>query len=166
MPETAASIELRGLAKSYDGHSIVSGVDLLVAPGDSLVLLGPSGSGKSVLLLQVMGLERPDSGAVLIEGIDISSVGDNEAQAVLQQAHVAVVFQHAALFDWLDLGRNVAFAIRDLPDWEQVKARVKDTLAAVGLAGWEGKPTHNLSGGEKRRVAIARALVGEPGLVL
>ena len=125
-----------------------------------LALLGPSGSGKSTLLRVIAGLERPDSGRVRIDGVDVTAVPPH-------RRGVGLVFQDHALFDHLDFAGNVAFGLRMRGDDPAVRAdRVHELLALVGLPGYERRTISTLSGGEQQRVALARALAPEPEVLL
>lgn len=155
-------IQVRGLRKSFNGHEVLKGLDFEVKPGEIFVLMGPSGSGKSVLLKHVIGLEEPDAGEILIDGKPIQSSN------VLDEYRLAMVFQSGALFNSLTVGENVGLYLAEhrLKPPEEIARIVKDTLEVVGLKGAEDKMPSELSGGMKKRVAIARALVIEPQLIL
>lgn len=155
-----SSLSLRAVARAFDGEAVLRDVDLDVADGASLALLGPSGSGKSTLLRIVAGLEAPDRGRVLIGGDDVTS----------RPAHVrgvGLVFQDQALFPHLDVAGNVGFGLRmgGVARAER-RSRVAEALELVGLPGYERRDPATLSGGEAQRVAIARALAPRPEVVL
>ncbi len=155
-------VVIRGLHKSLAGQPVLCGVDLAIEPGEIFVIMGPSGSGKSVLLRHIIGLMPPDAGEVLIGGESIQSPG------VRDRIRMAMVFQSGALLNSLTVAENVGLYLREhalLPP-AQIDARVAEKLAAVGLTGQEDKLPGELSGGMKKRVAIARALVVEPQLLL
>ena len=154
------SIEVRGLSKAFDGHTVLSGVSLRVASGDLVALLGPSGCGKTTLLRIIAGLEFADQGEVLHEGaaMDGKSARDR---------NVGLVFQHYALFRHMTVADNVAFALRVRRRSEaEVKARVRDLIGLVQLDGLERRFPNQLSGGQRQRVALARALATEPRVLL
>jgi phospholipid/cholesterol/gamma-HCH transport system ATP-binding protein len=155
-------VEVRGLRKSFNGHEVLKGLDFEVKPGEVFVLMGPSGSGKSVLLKHVIGLEQPDGGEILLEGKPIHSSG------VLDEYRLAMVFQSGALLNSLTVGENVGLYLSEhrLKPPEEIQRIVTETLATVGLKDTADKMPSELSGGMKKRVAIARALVIEPQLIL
>ena len=155
-------VQIRGLHKSFNGHEVLKGVDFEVQPGEIFVLMGPSGSGKSVLLKHVIGLEEPDSGEILLNGKPVQSSN------VLDEYRLAMVFQSGALLNSLTVGENVGLYLAEhrLKSPEEIEAIVADKLETVGLKHAEGKMPSELSGGMKKRVAIARALVIEPQLIL
>jgi phospholipid/cholesterol/gamma-HCH transport system ATP-binding protein len=156
------AVQVRGLHKSFNGHEVLKGVDFDVKPGEIFVLMGPSGSGKSVLLKHVIGLEAPDAGEILLEGKSIQS------SDVLDEYRLAMVFQSGALLNSLTVGENVGLYLTEhrLKPPEEIHQIVRDTLETVGLKDTEDKMPSELSGGMKKRVAIARALVIEPQLIL
>lgn len=155
-------VQVRGLRKSFNRHEVLKGVDFEVKPGEIFVLMGPSGSGKSVLLKHVIGLEQPDEGEILLEGKPIQSSN------VLDEYRLAMVFQSGALLNSLTVGENVGLYLTEhrLKPSEEIDRIVADTLEVLGLKGTEEKMPSELSGGMKKRVAIARALVIEPQLIL
>jgi phospholipid/cholesterol/gamma-HCH transport system ATP-binding protein len=156
------SVEVRGLRKSFAGQPVLRGIDLKVEPGEIFVVMGPSGSGKSVLLKHMIGLETPDEGEILIEGQPI------EHSNVLDKYRVAMVFQSGALLNSLTVGENVGLYLAEhrIKKADEIERIVRDKLDLVGLKGVERKYPSELSGGMKKRVAIARALVIEPQLIL
>lgn len=156
------SVQVRDLHKSFNGHEVLKGLDFEVNNGEIFVLMGPSGSGKSVLLRHVIGLEEPDSGEILIEGKPVQSSN------VLDQYRLAMVFQSGGLLNSLTVGENVGLYLveHQLKPAEEIARIVSENLEAVGLKGTEDKMPSELSGGMKKRVAIARALVMEPQLIL
>ncbi len=153
-------VELRNVTKRYGEHTALENFSLGVRHGEFLTLLGPSGSGKTTLLRLVAGFEQPESGEVLIDGADASSLPP-------YRRNVNTVFQHYALFPHLDVFGNVAFGLeqKKLPKAE-IRRRVRAVLELVHLPGKEDRAPHQLSGGEKQRVALARALVLEPAVLL
>ncbi|MBP7580933.1 MAG: ABC transporter ATP-binding protein [Vogesella sp.] len=153
-------LELIDLTLSYAGRAVLQGVNLQVAAGETLALLGPSGEGKSSLLSLVAGLQRPDAGRVQLAGQDITRLPP-------EQRHIAMMFQDHALFPHLDAAANVAFGLIERGAGKLVARQLAvQMLAAVGLAGREAAAVHTLSGGERQRVALARALVCQPRLLL
>jgi phospholipid/cholesterol/gamma-HCH transport system ATP-binding protein len=159
-------IEVRDLKKSFGVQPILDGVSFRIEDGESVVIIGRSGGGKSVLLKHIIGLLQPDSGAVLVDGENI--VGMNERQLLRVRGKFGMVFQGAALFDSMTVAENVAFALRrykNLTEGE-VARRVAKTLELVDLPGTEGKNPAELSGGMRKRVGLARAIIYEPQIVL
>jgi len=161
-PQTGVSVQVCGLRKSFDSLEVLKGVDFAVKAGEVFVLMGPSGSGKSVLLRHVIGLEEPDAGEILIGGQSI------RASNVMDQYRLAMVFQSGALLNSLTVAENVGLYLTEhrLKPPEAVAEIVSAALEVVDLQGTENKMPSELSGGMKKRVAIARALVIEPQLVL
>jgi phospholipid/cholesterol/gamma-HCH transport system ATP-binding protein len=155
-------LSVRGLCKSYTGNEVLKGIDLDVNAGEIFVIMGPSGGGKSVLLRQIIGLEEPDRGEVLIEGQPIQSPD------ITTLYRVAMVFQSGALLTSMTVGENVGFylAQHHLKTPDEITEIVGKDLEEVGLKGTENKMPDELSGGMRKRVAIARALAVEPQLIL
>lgn len=156
------TVQVRGLRRSFGKQEILKGIDLEVHAGEIFVLMGPSGSGKSVLLRHVIGLEVPDAGEILVGGESI------QASGVMDKFRMAMVFQSGALLNSLTVGENVGLYLREhrLKPPAEIARIVSDKLAVVGLKGTEEKFPTELSGGMKKRVAMARALVIEPQLIL
>jgi phospholipid/cholesterol/gamma-HCH transport system ATP-binding protein len=155
-------LSVRGLCKSYTGNEVLKGINLDVNAGEIFVIMGPSGSGKSVFLRQIIGLEEPDQGEVLIEGQPI------ESPDIPTRYRVAMVFQSGALLTSMTVGENVGFYLAEhqLKTPDEIAEIVARDLAQVGLKGTENKMPDELSGGMRKRVAIARALAVEPQLIL
>ena len=163
---SALAIEIRGLRKAFGGAPVLRGVDLQVEAGQTVTILGGSGSGKSVCLKHMIGLLRADDGEVRIEGRDVTRLSERDWVALRRE--FGFVFQGAALFDSLTVFDNVAYPIRehlDLADRE-LAGRVAASLDAVGLPGIEGKLPAELSGGMRKRVGVARAIALEPRIIL
>ena len=160
--QEGVSLSVSGLRKSYNGIEVLKGIDFDVNPGEIFVIMGPSGSGKSVLLRQLIGLEEPDQGKVLIEGQPIQSPD------IPSQYRVAMVFQSGALLTSMTVGENVGFYLTEhhLKSPSEIAEIVSKDLEQVGLKGTENKMPDELSGGMRKRVAIARALAVEPQLIL
>ena len=158
--------DVAGVRKAYGPKVVLEDVNFQVSPGEAFVVLGGSGSGKSVLLRQLNGLERPDGGRVLFDGIDLAQLGERELFPIRRR--VAMLFQSGALFDSMTVFDNIAFPLRQAGgrDREAVGRRVRDLLARVRLTGIEHKLPAALSGGMKKRVALARSLALEPEVVL
>lgn len=162
----APVIEVRGLSKRFGDVVVLEGLDLVVHEGETFVLLGGSGSGKTVLMKHLEGLLRPDAGTVTVLGHDVGS-GDRKAlDAVRHQLGVA--FQSGALFDSMSVAENVAFPLKELAhlDAATSRARVDETLALVGLTEARDKLPGELSGGMRKRLAFARAMALRPRLLL
>ena len=157
---------VEGLYKRYGDKEVLCGVDFTLARGECLVVLGRSGTGKSVLLRQLNGLERPDAGRVLFDGTDLCALSERELYPVRRR--VAMLFQGGALFDSMSVRDNVAFPLREHTDWdtERIDRVVAEKLADVGLPGIESKVPADLSGGMRKRVALARSLALDPEVVL
>ncbi len=160
--QQGVSLSVRGLRKSYSGNEVLKGIDLDVNAGEIFVIMGPSGGGKSVLLRQIIGLEEPDQGEVLIAGRAIQSPD------ITTRYRVAMVFQSGALLTSLTVAENVGFylARHSLKTPAEIADIVARDLGEVGLKGAENKMPDELSGGMRKRVAIARALAVEPQLIL
>jgi phospholipid/cholesterol/gamma-HCH transport system ATP-binding protein len=159
---SSVSVEIRGLRRSFGKQEVLKGLDFAVQPGEIFVLMGPSGSGKSVLLKHIIGLEAPDDGEILINGESIQS------PEVLGKYRLAMVFQSGALLNSLTVGENVGLYLTEhrLKPPEDIARIVAETLDSVGLKGTENKMPSDLSGGMRKRAAIARALIIEPQLIL
>lgn len=159
-------IEVRNLKKSYGSNLVLDGVSFGIEKGESVVIIGRSGGGKSVLLKHLIGLLRPESGQVLIAGEDISRLNERELIRVRQR--FGMLFQGAALFDSLTVAENVAFAFRRERSLTPaaVTLKVAEALEMVDLPGTEDKKPSELSGGMKKRVGLARAIVYQPEIVL
>lgn len=155
-------IECRNLVKSFGEKSVLRGVNLAVKGGETMVILGGSGSGKTVLLKHMNGLIGPESGQIFVDGLEISRLGEEELKEVRKR--VAMVFQGSALFDSLTLEENVAYPLSEHTDLplEEIRERVREVLALVDLEGSEGLYPSELSGGMKKRAALARALALSP----
>lgn len=155
-------IEVRGLRKSFNSHEVLKNLNFDVKPGEIFVLMGPSGSGKSVLLRHIMGLEEPDTGDILIDGESIQTPG------VMDRHRMAMVFQSGGLLNSLTVGENVGLYLTEhrLKPLADIHRIVAETLEVVGLKDSQDKMPSELSGGMKKRAAIARALVMEPQLIL
>jgi phospholipid/cholesterol/gamma-HCH transport system ATP-binding protein len=159
---SGVSIDVRGLHKSFNSQEVLKGIDFSVKPGEIFVIMGPSGSGKSVLLRHLIGLEPPDAGEILINGETLQGEG------TLEKYRLAMVFQSGALLNSLTVGENVGLYLEEhrLKTPEEIEKIVSQKLRDVGLADAVEKTPAELSGGMKKRAAIARALVSEPQLIL
>ncbi len=159
---SGVGLVVRGLRKSFEDQEVLKGVDFAVQPGEIFVIMGPSGSGKSVLLKHLIALETPNAGEILINSEPVS------APETAAKYRMALVFQSGALLNSLTVGENVGLYLTEhrLKTPEEIQQIVVDKLAAVGLKDVVDKMPADLSGGMKKRVAIARALVIEPQLIL
>jgi len=159
-------IQLRGVSKRLGSKQVLDGLDLEIPAGITMVILGRSGTGKSVLLKHIIGLMKPDEGSIEIEGEDIAHMDEAELNRVRKR--FGMLFQGAALFDSLTVGENVALPMREhlkLPEAE-IRRRVAERLSWVGLQGVEDMKPASLSGGMKKRVALARAVATDPEVLL
>jgi phospholipid/cholesterol/gamma-HCH transport system ATP-binding protein len=158
-------IQVRGLAKRFGDKVVLDGVDLDVDTGTSLVVIGGSGTGKSVLLKCILGLITPDAGSITIDGRDVLRLPRREAEAM--RARIGMLFQAGALFDSLDVAANVGFALRARGEpAEATRARVTEVLGMVGLDPSVGSlAPAELSGGMQKRVALARAIAPRPEIL-
>ena len=159
-------IEFRNVTKSFNDEVVLNDITFSVSRGESTIILGESGSGKSTILKLILGLIKPDSGEILFEDQDIANMRERELVQVRRM--IGMVFQEGALFDSLSVRENVGYRLYEegLLSDEEIEASVLQLLGFVGLADSIDKMPAELSGGMKRRVGIARALVGTPKLVL
>jgi phospholipid/cholesterol/gamma-HCH transport system ATP-binding protein len=159
-------IELRDVYKSFRGQAVLRGLDLSVFAGETLTILGGSGSGKSVCLKHMIGLLKPDAGRVFAMGTDITEYGELELVEV--RTAFSMIFQSAALFDSLSVFENVAYPLREHRPWSeaQIRERVSECLESVGLAGSDTLMPAELSGGMRKRVGVARGIALEPRVIL
>jgi phospholipid/cholesterol/gamma-HCH transport system ATP-binding protein len=158
-------IRVEGVVKKFDDKVVLDHLDLDVARGEILAILGESGSGKSVFLRTLIGLEHTESGSIWFEGEDLTRLSEKELRSVRKK--IALVFQEGALFDSLTVFDNVAFPLREAEeDRETTKKKVREKLALVGLEDAEGLLPAELSSGMKKRVALARGLATEPEVLL
>ncbi len=159
---SSVGLVVRGLRKSFDGQEVLKGIDFEVRPGEIFVMMGPSGSGKSVLLKHLIGLEEADAGEILINGESITT------PEIAAKYRMALVFQSGALLNSLTVGENVGLYLTEhrLKSPGEIQQIVAEKLEDVGLREAMNKMPGELSGGMKKRAAIARALVIEPQLIL
>lgn len=164
--ENGIIIDIKDVYKAFDEKEVHKGVTLSIKKGENITVLGGSGSGKSVLLKEITGLLKPDSGDVIVEGEDI--VPMSETQLVNVRKKMGMLFQGAALFDSLTVYENIAYPLREntkFPE-DKIKEVVASNLRHVGLPGIEDKMPSDLSGGMKKRVGLARALAMNPKILL
>lgn len=161
-------IQLIGIRKQFGEQVVLDGVDFEVREGETVALLGPSGTGKSVLLKHIIGLIRPDDGQVLVDGLDVGTLGRNDLSRLRRQ--IGYVFQNGALFDSMTVFENIRLGLTDPKQYanlEYVRERVAQCLALVNLSPeTEKKFPSQLSGGMRKRVGIARAIAGSPKYLL
>jgi len=161
-----ALLSVRDLHTAIGSQQILRGFSLDVAPGETMVLLGRSGGGKSVFLRHLIGLMKPQKGEIFFEGRDIVPLGERALEPVRRK--IGMLFQDGALFDSLDVFDNVAFPLRErgLRDEAEIRRKVAESLALVNMSGHDSKMPVNLSGGMRKRVALARAIVSVPQVIL
>jgi len=159
-------IELIDVHKSFGTQKVLDGLNLEIVDGQTTVIIGKSGGGKSVLLKHIIGLLKPDSGRVMVDGTDITGLNDKDLNEIRKK--FGMLFQEAALFDSMNVAENVAFPLREHTKMKEREIRdiVKERLAAVGLPGVEQKMPSELSGGMRKRVGLARALAMHPQIIL
>ncbi len=159
-------INIINLCKSFDGHTVLDNLNLKINTGETTAIIGRSGCGKSVLLKHIIGLMKPDSGQVLIDGKDVTTMDSKELHTLRMK--FGMLFQGAALFDSLTVRENVAFGMLEhsRPPKEEVTKRVTECLALVGLKDIEDKKPAELSGGMRKRVGLARAICLRPQIIL
>ena len=159
-------IEVVDLHKTLGPQQVLRGVDLRIESGKTHVVLGRSGSGKSVLLKHLVGLFQPDAGRVLVDGEDISKLEERQLGPIRKK--IGILFQSGALFDSMSVGENIAFPLREsgVHDEAAIWERVAGALEMVDLAGEEAKMPENLSGGMRKRVGLARTIVSRPACIL
>ncbi len=159
-------IEIQELHKSFGSHHVLQGLDLSIRMGETLAVIGQSGSGKSILIKHIIGLMRPDQGRIIVDGVDICCLSERAMYDVRRK--FGLLFQAAALFDSLTVAENVRFGLEryrdDTP--ERTREIVRDSLAKVGLSDVEDLMPYELSGGMKKRVGLARAIAYGPEIML
>ena len=159
-------IELKNVSKAFGPMRVLDGINLSIRRAQTTVILGESGTGKSVLLKTIIGLLKPDRGQVIFDGTDLAAQPERELARI--RIRFGFLFQGGALFDSMDAGENVAFTLRQhtrMPD-EKIRQIVRNKLRLVGLEGIESKMPAKLSGGQKKRVALARAIAMNPEVIL
>ena len=159
-------IDVRSLWKGFNGNPVLNGVDLQIDRGETVVVIGRSGCGKTVLLKHLIGLVRPDSGSVRIDGTELNGLRERDLNQI--RLDIGMLFQEAALFDSLSVYDNVGFALHEHSDLDRdaIRARVRECLGAVGLGDLRDCSVDELSGGMKKRVALARAIAQNPRILL
>ncbi len=166
MKQREVAIQIQGLKKAFGKKVVLNGVDLEIFKGESLVVIGASGTGKSVLIKHVIGLLKPDAGEVKVSGTSLSTLKPYEQH--LFRRKFGMLFQGGALFDSMSVYENIAFPLRERRKLRPVEIdrRVREMLALVEMTGWEDRMPADLSGGMKKRVGLARALATEPEIML
>lgn len=159
-------ISVRDLVQKIGRQEILRGLSLDIFPGETLVLLGKSGGGKSVFLRHVIGLMKPVSGQIVFEGRDITTLNERQLEPVRRK--IGMLFQDGALFDSMTVYDNVAFPLRERGEKNEktVRSKVHDALSLVNMEGHDQKMPVNLSGGMRKRVALARAIISPPQIIL
>lgn len=159
-------IELINVHKSFGTNHVLRGVNLKINKGESIVIIGGSGSGKSVLLKHIIGLLKPDKGSVMIDNVDLSRLGENELNEIRKK--FGMLFQSSALFDSMRVWENIGFGLRRHTrlSYTEIKETAIQKLKMVGLAGVEDLMPSELSGGMRKRVGLARAIAMEPEILL
>ncbi len=163
---SSAMLAVRGLTKSIGTQEILRGVDLDVPKGETLVIIGRSGGGKSVLLKHLVGLMQPDAGEIWIEGQNIIGLSERKLAAIRRK--VGILFQGGALFDSMTVEENIAFPLREAGerDSKVIREQVNEMLEVIELEGQQKKMPVNLSGGMKKRVGLARSIIRRPSCIL
>jgi phospholipid/cholesterol/gamma-HCH transport system ATP-binding protein len=159
-------ISVRQLTKNLGGKEVLRGIDLEIPTGETCVVMGRSGCGKSVLLKHFIGLLKPTSGEVWVEKEDITQLPERKLGPLRKK--IGMLFQSGALFDSMNVGENIAFPLREagVKDPKEIRDRVAEALEMVNLAGEEKKMPEDLSGGMRKRVGLARTIVARPGCIL
>jgi len=159
-------IKIVDLHKSFGENKVLQGVNLDVNRGEALVIIGRSGSGKSVLIKNLIGLMKPERGKIFVDGVEITYLNGDEIRKIRRK--FGMLFQGAALFDSMSVAQNVSFGVERYRDFSKDKIQevVKESLERVGLKGVEDLMPHELSGGMKKRVGLARAIAYRPEIIL
>jgi len=160
------AVVVQGLHKSYGEQKVLNGLDLKVGSGQTVAVLGRSGTGKSVLLRLIVGLQKPDAGTIQLQGQEITGANLEEMNEIRKK--IGFLFQHAALYDSLTVEENIAFPLRRHTEMTaaQRSERIRELLASVGMEADLNKMPSDISGGMQKRVGLARALALEPGILL
>lgn len=159
-------IEIINLCKSFNGKLVLDNLNLTIETGETMVIIGRSGCGKSVLLKHIIGIMKPDVGQIFIDGVEITKLEGKALNAVRMK--FGMLFQGAALFDSLSVGENVGFPLLEHSNWNKraIEERVRECLGLVGLKDIEGLKPAELSGGMRKRVGLARAICMRPEIIL
>jgi phospholipid/cholesterol/gamma-HCH transport system ATP-binding protein len=161
-----AAVILDHVSFAFDDHEVLRDISLTVPKGSMTIILGASGAGKSVLLKLILGLYRPDSGTIVVNGQRIETMAERDLLAL--RADVGMLFQESALFDSLTVAENVGYRLYEETDMpmDEVRTRIEEVLGFIGLRDFIDRMPSALSGGQRRRVAIARAMASKPNLLL
>jgi len=164
--ETTPAVTFEHVSFAYDDHVVLRDVSFTVPRGSMRILLGASGAGKSVVLKLILGLMKPDSGAITVNGERVDQLPESELRRL--RTDIGMLFQESALFDSLTVAENVGYRLYEESDapLDEVRQRVEEVLGFIGLSDHIDKMPSELSGGQRRRVAIARAMASKPGLLL
>ena len=165
-PADVPAVAFEGVSLAFDDNVVLRDISFVVRTGHMTILLGPSGSGKSVVLKLILGLLKPDSGVIRINGTRIDTM--SEKQLLRVRDDIGMLFQESALFDSLSVAENVGYKLFEETDMpaEQVRQRVEEVLGFIGLGEYIDRRPTELSGGQRRRVAIARAIAARPQILL
>jgi phospholipid/cholesterol/gamma-HCH transport system ATP-binding protein len=165
-PTSPPAVEFEHVSLAFDDDVVLRDLSFSIPVGGMTILLGASGSGKSVVLRMILGLLRPDSGVIRVNGTTITSLSEREIMPL--RADIGMLFQESALFDSLTVAENVGYRLSEETDTppDQVRRRVEETLGFVGLGEYPERMPSELSGGQRRRVAIARAMASKPNFLL
>ena len=159
-------IKIVNLHKAFGENKVLQGVDLEIKKGETLVVIGQSGSGKSVLIKHMIGIIKPDEGEIFVDGLEITSLKEDQLHKVSRK--FGMLFQGSALFDSMTVRQNVSFGLERYTDFSQdrIQELVEESLDKVGLRGVENLMPYELSGGMKKRVGLARAIAYQPEIIL
>ena len=165
-PDVRPAVVFDKVSFAFDEHVVLREVSFRVPRGSTIMLLGASGAGKSVVLKLTLGLLRPDAGSIVVNGQSLNEMDESELLAV--RADIGMVFQENALFDSLTVAENVGYRLYEETDMPaaQVRSRIEEVLGFIGLGEYIDRMPSELSGGQRRRVALARAMAARPGLLL
>jgi phospholipid/cholesterol/gamma-HCH transport system ATP-binding protein len=160
-------IEINKLRKSFNGKEVLKGIDLTIAKGENLVVLGKSGQGKSVTIQCIVGMIQPDEGSIKVLGQEVQELDENQLREL--RIKIGFLFQHAALYDSMTIRENLSFPLKrvlKLKDEAEIEQRSMEALEAVGLGDAIDKMPSDLSGGQRKRMGLARTLIVKPEIIL
>lgn len=161
-------IEINNIHRSFGPNKVLNGLNLIIKTGETKVIIGRSGCGKSVLLKHIVGILSPDQGSVVIDGLEINKLHEEQMNMFRLRMKIGMVFQGGALFDSLNVGENVGFVLNEYTDMDKstITKKVRNSLSMVGMKDIEHLMPSDLSGGMKKRVALARAICMDPKIIL